>query len=224
MGYVEFEDVRHARDVFNFFNSGSRISVNKDGKAMKILWCYNRLHSESWVAVVLRNIPPSDANLEAIRKNCTKHSEKVKLITPPTSVKGRWCCLVVVEDIEDAEKICLRINNYAFDKGKIRAHVHPSSDTRRSGERSHNVLFAHMQEYVPKDHPLASKKIEGQPTKKAIRKQKEVPKTKHKQIRDSLLDLNESRKEMPVFIRELFKTDSIPKNKQGVFLGKSTQL
>lgn len=225
MGYVEFEDVSHARDVFSFLNSGSRVSVNKSGKVMRILWCYNRLHSETWVAVVLRNIPPCDANLKAIRRNCTKRGEKVKLVTPPASVKGQWCCLVVVQDVEDAEKICMRVNNYAFDKGRIKAHVHPSSNMRRSGEKSHNVLFAHMEEYLPRDYSLTSKKVESQPTKKAIRKQKEVPKTKHKEIRDSLLDLKEGGNEIPAFIKELFKTDSIPKSKQGIALfGKPTQL
>lgn len=222
IGYVEFENIENARDIFSFFNSGSRIPVNENNAPIEVTWGYNRLYSEKWVTIVLRNLP--SPNKDSVHTNCTKRGEKVKYITPPTLIKGRWCCLVVVEDIETAEKICLRVNNNVVDKGgrKIRAHIHPSSNMNRDYEKkSHNSLFAYMKEYLPKGNKDQPEKVTIPPVRKTIKKQKIVsPEARHKQIRDSIFAelLDDQQNDVPDFIRTLTKSDKFSKPRQGVIL------
>jgi hypothetical protein len=191
IGYVEFEDVRNARDVYDFFNSGSRIPINEHNQTITVSWCYNRLYTEPWITIVLRNIPTNDT--KAIHKTCTRKGERVRYITQPILIKEQWCCMVIVEDIEDAERICLRVNNTTVDKkGKVRAHIHPSSTmNRKNKEKSHNTLFAHMKEYLPETYKTLA-------LKKSIRKV-ELPENKYKRIRDTALtdSVNEVSKHKP---------------------------
>ena len=198
VGFVEFEKVEDARDIFTFFNSGSRISKNKSNGIIRVVWGYNRLYADSWAAVILRCIPPSDANIKNIYMKCTSRGEKVKHVVNPMLLKNQWCCIVVMETIEDAEKLCIRINNSVCDRAghKVKAHIHPKSDMHRPNKgNSFNTLFQYVAEHQPKDYIEPIKRETQEKSlqiKKFIKKNKKplTQKMINKSIRDSLISRN----------------------------------
>ncbi len=114
-------------------------------------WAIDRsqLPGSNWTAVVLRNVPP-DSRVNVLYHNCTARGEKVKYITKPQLIKGQHCCFAVMENIEEAEKLCARVNGYQFSSTKkLKAHIHPASGLHRPDPaHSHHKIFARLQTYL----------------------------------------------------------------------------
>ena len=55
-----------------------------------------------------------------------------------------------MENIEEAEKLCVRLNGYAFGKEKkLKAHIHPKSTLKRADkEKSMHKVFSNIQTYL----------------------------------------------------------------------------
>lgn len=55
-----------------------------------------------------------------------------------------------MENIEDAEKLCQRLNKYEFTSTKhLKANLHPNSSMKRTDkERSHHKIFSEMSTYI----------------------------------------------------------------------------
>jgi hypothetical protein len=88
-----------------------------------------------------------------------------------------------LESIEDAEKICKRLNGYEFNPSKhLKAHVHPNSYMRRNDkEHSHHNVFAEMPANQSQNAELAKQiSIELEPTKSVTPSLPTPPKSKEK--------------------------------------------
>lgn len=111
-------------------------------RSVNVKWIRNEALSDQseWSGVVLRNLP-SNFTLEAISSLLnTKTDRPVLRIEPPRTVKGKYCTVAVTRNIEDAEKICKRLNNVKVGPETVKVHVHPFSKGRRR-EDSHHRLF-----------------------------------------------------------------------------------
>jgi hypothetical protein len=149
IAYIEFESVQMARSIRSYFVT--RTAKNSHGKPIVVTWGFDRslCPTSHWVCVILRNIPP-DCQVETLYRNCTKNGEKVKHITKPQLIRSQFCCLVIMQNIEDAEKLCKRLNNFQLTQiKKLRAHIHPMSNLRREEMgMSHHKIFSEMNKYL----------------------------------------------------------------------------
>lgn len=122
---------------------GARIhGIRGSQRTVNVKWIRNETLNDlsEWSGVVLRNLP-SNFTIEAITTLLnTKADRPVMRIEPPRTVKGKYCTLAVTRNIEDAEKICKRLNNSKVGSEIIKVHVHPLSKGRRR-EDSHHRLF-----------------------------------------------------------------------------------
>ena len=122
---------------------GSRIhGIAGAQRTVNVKWIRNETLSDQseWSGVILRNLP-SNFTLEAISNFLnTKTDRPVLRIEPPRTVKGKYCTVAVTRNIEDAEKICKRLNNSKVGTETVKVHMHPLSKGRRR-EDSHHKLF-----------------------------------------------------------------------------------
>ena len=122
---------------------GSRVHrIPGAQRTVNVKWIRNETLSDQseWSAVVLRNLP-ANFTLEAIASFLnTKAERPVLRLEPPRNVKGKYCTLAVTRNIEDAEKLCKRLNNVKVATETVKVHVHPMSKGRRR-EDSHHRLF-----------------------------------------------------------------------------------
>ena len=122
---------------------GSRVHHIPGAQRMvNVKWIRNEtLNDQSdWSAVVLRNLPPN-YTVEAIMNLLNPKTERPVLrIEPPRTVKGKYCTIAVTRNIEDAEKICKRLNNTRIGGECVKVHMHPGSKGKRR-EDSHHKLF-----------------------------------------------------------------------------------
>ena len=74
-----------------------------------------KIKQYKWAAVVIRNLPPNISS-EQVAKRCQDEHEKLKYVLPPMQVKciviieGQNCTIAVMDDLEDAERVCHRLN------------------------------------------------------------------------------------------------------------------
>jgi hypothetical protein len=115
------------------------------------------LGEKHWVGVILRDLPlnaredgirnklskPDTSELERINQitrdsrdeSLASHKSiqdephyKILNINGPEVVRNQMCCVVEVEDIEDAEKMCLIWNKHQIDRNQwLKVHIHPYS-------------------------------------------------------------------------------------------------
>jgi len=147
--YIEFENLSSAQEIYSFLSK--KVPLNHQGLKIDIKWAYDKSKSgEAWVAVILRGIPP-DSKVQSVFANCTFKGEKVRYVTVPKQIKGQWCCYAIMENIEEAEKLCFRMNGHSFSNNKkLRAHIHPDSNLiRPDKKKSHHNIFSNLEIYCP---------------------------------------------------------------------------
>lgn len=101
-----------------------------------VFYCYDLTdYKESlWYGVVLRNLD-ENCNKDRLKEFCQIITSGVLYTTTPEKVMNSICSIVVTYDLDDAEKICVFINNQ---KKKLKANIHPNScKLRRFPEKSH---------------------------------------------------------------------------------------
>jgi hypothetical protein len=86
----------------------------------KVDWAFDKtdLKDSKWYAVILRNVPPL-CNVDVIRNQCSLRGEKVLYVVSPVLIKSQYCSIVVMDDINDCEKICFALNNKEISRNKI---------------------------------------------------------------------------------------------------------
>ena len=93
-----------------------------------------------WAAVVLRNLP-SDSSQESLRALTGQFQIPIRRIEKPRRLPGGCVCsLMVVDDIEAAEKLCVKMNKMEAGVKRMKAHIHPDSHTTRPSD-SHHCIF-----------------------------------------------------------------------------------
>lgn len=67
------------------------------------------MKNSEWYGVVLRNIPEKCSH-ENLKNHLTNYSKNINSLLPAMKIKSSYCTLVVLNSIEDAEKICIHLN------------------------------------------------------------------------------------------------------------------
>ena len=95
---------------------------------------------------MLRNVPPG-CSCETLVKNCSEKGEQVLYAIPPKIIRGMHCALVRMAGIEDAERVCRRLNQFKVAESKhLKVHLHPRCNLRRvNKEKSHHIIFSDPQ-------------------------------------------------------------------------------
>lgn len=78
----------------------------------------------------------SELNKDTIKKNLTNNNKEKPFILGPnevyTCIKGQFCMLVTLEDIQEAERFCRTWNKFKISQTrKLKAHIHPYSNPLR---------------------------------------------------------------------------------------------
>lgn len=90
-----------------------------------------KLESTRWVAVILRNLP-RNCKTELICLKWSSNGEKVLYAEQPIYIESWYWWLVRVGSIQDAYKICNRLNGKELAEGMyLKADVHPNSNFRK---------------------------------------------------------------------------------------------
>jgi hypothetical protein len=112
--------------IFYFLNNPYKLNnfplLNSEGELMKISYCWDLtdLNNNLWYGIVLRNIPfetINDVESYFIR------AERCKGILYCISVKNineEFCAILVMEDINEADRMCYKYNNSIIHEKKIK--------------------------------------------------------------------------------------------------------
>ncbi|CAI2364130.1 unnamed protein product [Moneuplotes crassus] len=149
---VEFKDDKHCSEVYEFLNSPKYKGKfkNKEKESIQINYALDssRVENSGWVAVVIRNLP-REATKSIIVANCSQNGEKVLYATNPIKVKNMYCCMVRVKTIDDAEKICRRLNEKRKFKEGIFVDIHPNSNYKRQNPQKSQFSIFKNEKYFP---------------------------------------------------------------------------
>ncbi len=76
------------------------------------------MENSEWYGIILRNIPEkcSYENLKNFLRNYSKH---INYLLPATKIKNSYCSIVVLDTLEEAEKICKCINKKEMGKNRF---------------------------------------------------------------------------------------------------------
>jgi hypothetical protein len=86
----------------------------------KVNWAYDKLDlkNSGWYGVILRNVPPKCTS-ENIQNQCSARGERVSYAIKPHQIRNQFCSIVVLENLEDAEKLCISLNQKEIAKNKF---------------------------------------------------------------------------------------------------------
>jgi len=96
----------------------------------------------NWYGVVLRNLP-NNCTQANVKSFCENHVNGVLYVLYPMKIKTSYTSIAILKDLDDAEKLCVAVNNKEVVKNKrIKAHIHPRCcRIRRNSEKSHFHKF-----------------------------------------------------------------------------------
>ena len=128
--WIHIEKFSICESIANFFYNPIKKkypSKNSKGEKIEIFLSYNLLEitKSNWYGVIIRNIPQNNT-AETIKTYCENFvKDSVKYCIPPSLIKD--CCIVVLNELENAEKLCLKLNNKEITKKrKLKVNFHPS--------------------------------------------------------------------------------------------------
>ena len=130
--WVKIEKFNICESIANFFYYHIKKkypSKNSKGEKIEVFLSYNLLEltKSNWYGIIIRNIPQSNS-ADAIKNFCEKYVNKdsVKYCSPPVLIKNIYCCIVVLNELENAEKLCINLNNFEISKKrKLKVNFHP---------------------------------------------------------------------------------------------------
>ena len=123
-GFVLFNNLSDCEAIFTFFNGNQRKkpnpTKNSRGELIEVNWAYDKLDlkNSGWYGVILRNVPPKCTS-ENIQNQCAARGEKVLYAIKPLQIRSQFCSIVVLENLEDAEKLCMSLNQKEIAKNKF---------------------------------------------------------------------------------------------------------
>ncbi len=108
--------------VFNFLNNKTKQKFyplrNSEQEPIKVMYAYDLtdLKNSLWYAIVLRNFP---TNLQAmqITQFCKNLYPGVLYALPTKEIYNQNCAVVVLNDCEEAESLCSKLNNKEYCAG-----------------------------------------------------------------------------------------------------------
>lgn len=123
---------------------------------MPLYWCdYEPLdQNKPWAAVVLRNLPLS-ATQESIRTLTAEFQVPIKRIEKPRRLQGRsLSTLLVLDNLEAAEALCLKLHRLETEGHRLKAHVHPDSRLIRPLDSHHSIFNSGVRKRPKKSQDL----------------------------------------------------------------------
>lgn len=104
--------VSNAASSVRSFSSYGLSDKGSQGHSQDVFYCYDLTDCKKsyWYAVVLRNLD-QNCNIEKVKEFCGMITKGVLYCTKPEKVLDSICAIVVMEDLDDAEKICIYVNN-----------------------------------------------------------------------------------------------------------------
>ena len=111
--YCEFTDFTFTDRIIKMHNNSKSIRYNS--MTMSYAIDIARTKQYQWAAIVIRNLPMCIKQSNILLR-CGDDGERVKYVLPPMQVKRQNCTIVVMEDLEDAEKVCYRLNKNVVKK------------------------------------------------------------------------------------------------------------
>lgn len=121
---VKFPCLSHCDKVHSYFNDPfkkiHKPLRNKMNNIVEFLYAYDTsdLKDSQWYAVVFRNLP-HDFTKKQIEQQCRQIIDTIKYSTTPKKVCDSLCAVVVVKDLDSAEKLCLYYNKKSRDNLKV---------------------------------------------------------------------------------------------------------
>ena len=118
--------------------------------------------------MVIRNLPSASSSNTVVTQltNPPELKGKIKILhcSLVHIICEKACVVVTLQNIEEAEALCLHWNNFMFnDKSMLKAHIHPYSSWKRiSSVQSKHQIFKSL--YVPTTDGLKTEKHESRPT------------------------------------------------------------
>ena len=115
--HVLFTKTIDCEKVFSFFNHPVKLqnypTLNSLQEVISFSYCYDLtdIRDSKWFAVVLRNLD-TDCEVEKIQNFCKGFvgESSVFYALPPEIIYDSACTLVVLDDLDSAEKLCSAIN------------------------------------------------------------------------------------------------------------------
>ena len=129
--FVNIQNLEHIKVLGDyFFHPLKKLNPTLNSKKDKIEFYYAydllTLTKSFWYCVVLRNLPKgsTDQNLFQFCDNMTNGG--IKYCLRPISINNIICSLVICTELEKAEELCYKLNNYELiNKKIIKANLHP---------------------------------------------------------------------------------------------------
>lgn len=91
------------------------------------------------------------ATQETLRQVTAPFQIPIKRIEKPRLLHGQsLCSLLVVEDLEKAEMLCLKLHHFQVDGRQVKAHVHPDSRLIRPPDSHHSIFNVGMRKRAKK--------------------------------------------------------------------------
>ena len=129
--WIRMDSLAQCQTIANFFYhpiKKAHPTKNSKGENLDIFMCFDLLEitKSKWYGVVIRNLPPN-SNDESIRQYCESFVRNgVKYCINPVVLRSVYCCIIVMNSLEDAENLCMKLNGYEPSKGRrIKVHFHP---------------------------------------------------------------------------------------------------
>ena len=129
--WIRMDSLLQCQTIANFFYHPIKKAYptkNSKGENLDIFMCFDLLEitKSKWYGVVIRNLPPN-SNDESIRQYCESFVRNgVKYCINPVVLRSVYCCIIVMNSLEDAENLCMKLNGYEPSKGRrIKVHFHP---------------------------------------------------------------------------------------------------
>jgi len=104
--------VSNAASSVRSFSSYGLSDNGSQAHSQDVFYCYDLTDCKKsyWYAVVLRNLD-GNCNTEKVKEFCGMITKGVLYCTKPEKVLDSYCTIVVLEDLDDAEKLCIYVNN-----------------------------------------------------------------------------------------------------------------
>ena len=108
--------------IHNFFNEKFILNnfplKNSENSLININYCYDLtdLKNSLWYSIILRNLP-NDLEAHNITQLCKNFYPGILYTLPPKEIYGQKCTIVVLDDCDEAEKLCFNLNNKEINFG-----------------------------------------------------------------------------------------------------------
>lgn len=106
-------------------------TLNSKGEKMLIYLSFDLLDItlSKWYAVVLRNLP-KNVDKKEIKEFVINNNFNPKYCVEPMLIKSKVCTIVVMNELEEAENFCMKMNKYCLNNNSkfvLKVHLHPQT-------------------------------------------------------------------------------------------------